>query len=106
MVRNNGSIGSEVLAKIVIYYDDLNINWLLTGEGDMLKSSPNILPSNLQSIPHDHTPGTPCLLCKEKDERIKEKDERIADLKESIESERTLSLGLLKYASSSVTTNT
>lgn len=75
MVRNNGSIGSELLSKIVIYYDDLDINWLITGEGDMLKSSSKISPSGAP-VPapeqSDQSPGTECQLCKEKDERIKD----------------------------------
>lgn len=81
MVRNNGSIGSELLSKIVIYYDDLNIRWLLTGEGDMLKSSPNVSPLGspvTQPAQTDQPPGPGCKLCKEKDQRI-------ADLQKSIE---------------------
>ena len=81
MVRNNGSIGSELLSKIVIYYDDLDINWLITGEGNMLKSSSNISPSGApvqSSGQTDQSPGTGCQLCIEKDQRI-------ADLQKSIE---------------------
>lgn len=34
-----GSIGSDKLSNIALYYPDLNIDWLLTGEGDMFKKS-------------------------------------------------------------------
>lgn len=33
-----GSIGSDKLNNIISYYPDININWLITGEGPMLKS--------------------------------------------------------------------
>ena len=35
-VKENKSIGSSVLEKIVIHFDDLNPSWLLTGKGVML----------------------------------------------------------------------
>ena len=35
-----GAIGTDKYLKIIEYYNDLNANWLLTGEGEMLK--PNI----------------------------------------------------------------
>ena len=81
MLRNNGSIGSELLSKIVIYYDDLNIHWLLTGEGNMLKSSPNVSPLGApvpSPVQTDQSPGPGCKLCIEKDQRI-------ADLQKSVE---------------------
>lgn len=37
MVRNSGSIGSDIIEKIVRLYPDLNTEWLLTGNGCMLK---------------------------------------------------------------------
>ena len=36
-LRNKGSIGSDILIKVSENYDDLNILWVLTGEGNMLK---------------------------------------------------------------------
>ena len=33
----NGSIGSDIIEKIVNYYTDVNVEWLLTGKGEMLK---------------------------------------------------------------------
>jgi hypothetical protein len=35
--QNNGAISSNIIEKIVIYYPDVDANWLLTGEGEMLK---------------------------------------------------------------------
>jgi hypothetical protein len=32
-----GALGSEILARILIHYSDLSADWLLTGQGTMLK---------------------------------------------------------------------
>lgn len=37
MAKNDGSIGEEVIRKILLFYDDLEADWLLTGRGEMLK---------------------------------------------------------------------
>ena len=44
----NGSVGSEIIEKIVSYYPDLNIEWLITGKGEILKSKSkeNVLEKN------------------------------------------------------------
>jgi len=36
-IKNNGSIGSDLIQKIFSVYPDLNILWLMTGEGEMIK---------------------------------------------------------------------
>lgn len=36
MVKNNGSIGSDILEKILRIYPNVNPTWLLTGKGSML----------------------------------------------------------------------
>lgn len=38
----NANVGSQILEKIVKKYPDINVAWLLTGEGDMLVSRENI----------------------------------------------------------------
>lgn len=38
MSKNKASIGSDVIENILRTYPDLNVVWLLTGEGHMLKS--------------------------------------------------------------------
>ena len=37
MEKNNASIGSDVIENIIKTYPQLDVVWLLTGEGDMLK---------------------------------------------------------------------
>lgn len=39
IIRRDGSPSADILANLVSTYDDLNINWLLTGEGNMLLGS-------------------------------------------------------------------
>lgn len=38
MSKNRASVGSDVIENILKTYPDLNVVWLLTGEGPMLKS--------------------------------------------------------------------
>jgi hypothetical protein len=42
-LRNKGSIGSDILIKISENYPDLNMLWILTGEGSMLKFPAKII---------------------------------------------------------------
>ena len=37
-LRNLGSIGTDILLKIHVQYPDLNLLWVLTGEGEMISS--------------------------------------------------------------------
>jgi hypothetical protein len=43
-LRHFGSVGSDILIKIHIAYPDLDILWILTGEGQMLKAEDNPSP--------------------------------------------------------------
>ncbi len=45
MKKNSASIGSDVIENIISIYPQLNVAWLLTGEGHMLKQDedPDIL---------------------------------------------------------------
>jgi hypothetical protein len=36
--NNKGTIGSDILNSIITAYPELNLYWLITGEGEMLKS--------------------------------------------------------------------
>lgn len=37
-LKNKGAIGTDKLEKILMVYPDISPNWLLTGQGNMLKS--------------------------------------------------------------------
>ncbi|MDR1182364.1 MAG: hypothetical protein LBL13_10355 [Bacteroidales bacterium] len=37
MAKNRGSLGEDVIYKILLYYEKINPEWLLTGNGQMLK---------------------------------------------------------------------
>ncbi|MDR1679506.1 MAG: helix-turn-helix domain-containing protein [Prevotellaceae bacterium] len=36
MYKNKGSLGEDIIQKIVFYYEDISPDWLLTGRGSML----------------------------------------------------------------------
>lgn len=40
--KSTGNIGSDILSKIAETYPELNFDWLITGKGNMTKSSINI----------------------------------------------------------------
>lgn len=62
----NASIGSAVIEKIVEFYPDINIQWLITGEGEMIKDQ-----NQHAGTAYGGTGGCPpCKLCREKDHTI------------------------------------
>jgi hypothetical protein len=50
--HNKGSIGSDIISKIMEGYPELNAEWLITGKGKMLKSS-----LQLQEFTVEHNRG-------------------------------------------------
>lgn len=43
MKKNHASVGSDMIESIVSTYPQLNLIWLITGEGEMLKPSRDVL---------------------------------------------------------------
>ncbi len=37
MLKNSGSMGEEIVRKILLFYEDINVEWFVTGNGEMLK---------------------------------------------------------------------
>lgn len=61
--RDRG-ISSDTISKIVEFYRDINLNWLISGEGEMLKSSKYEAPVNpMIANDHDHTYNKRCKQC-------------------------------------------
>lgn len=59
MVRNDGSLGEDVITKILLYYDNINPEWLLTGHGPMLREelSTEIVVNRLHQPPYREKMG-------------------------------------------------
>jgi hypothetical protein len=49
-LKNKGSIGSDILIKVSEQYNDLDILWVLNGEGKMLKYNDNIIELTKQEF--------------------------------------------------------
>ena len=71
MKKNNASIGSDVIENILKVYPQLNVVWLITGEGEMLKKQeePEIL--DFDQLPNSRKQEIEQLI----EEKIKEKQE-------------------------------
>lgn len=41
-IKKGGSLGSHIIEKIIYIYSDINPNWLITGNGDMILNKNNI----------------------------------------------------------------
>lgn len=53
MKKNHASIGSDVIETIIRTYPQLNLVWLMTGEGEMIKKG-----SEYRSLEFDQLPAT------------------------------------------------
>lgn len=51
MKKNRASIGSDVIENIVRTYPQLNVAWLITGEGEMLKSEKEPEMKTFEELP-------------------------------------------------------
>jgi transcriptional regulator with XRE-family HTH domain len=40
MVKSNGSLGEDIIRKILLEYENVSPDWLLTGDGPMLRTEP------------------------------------------------------------------
>ena len=59
-IASNSSLKSDTLSKIMEIFPHLSITWLLTGEGDMLLSSPDNSQGSTKDEPRTNQPTT-CL---------------------------------------------
>jgi transcriptional regulator with XRE-family HTH domain len=87
MARNKGSLGSDIIHKIVINYEDLNLEWLFTGVGSMIKGAEAIELSKRKAEDEKISRmgfSELIALIKEKDETIKSQAEEIGMMKEQL----------------------
>lgn len=67
-MKREADIGSSILEKIIVNCLDLNIKWLITGEGNMLSDKGNSVVCDLRIEPKsDYSGSLGCELCKTKD---------------------------------------
>jgi len=78
-LKRNADIGSGILEIIVNNCRDLNVVWLLTGEGDMLKKE-----TQAQVLPVPGINSNELALLKSKDNLIEEKDKIIKMLEKEV----------------------
>ncbi|MGB5821344.1 MAG: hypothetical protein WBG90_17800 [Saonia sp.] len=51
MKKNNASIGSDVIESIIQTYPQLNLIWLITGEGEMIKKNEELEILDFDQLP-------------------------------------------------------
>jgi hypothetical protein len=76
----NGSVASSVLEKILTIYPEVNLYWLITGEGSMYRGEVGAMPVQEEKF----ISTAPCTGCAEKSERIAELKELVSNQKEMI----------------------
>ena len=82
---------ASYLAEIIVKYTDLNVHWLVTGQGSMLNEKEKALENEA------HEPILPyknCASCDEKEARINELKDHIESLKKMLDSQ--LNIGVKK----------
>ncbi|HHV86243.1 MAG TPA: hypothetical protein GXX42_10605 [Petrimonas sp.] len=83
--NNKGSIGSSVMDRISTRYPELNINWIATGNGDMLISSKEKhLNNSNESYYREKYIESLQNIISEKEETIKLQKDEIMKLKDEI----------------------
>ncbi len=70
--KGNASLGSEKIIKLLEYFPDMRAEWLLRGEGSMLKDGDD---QKVKSVTED------CLLCDEKERLVDSYIDQIDQLK-------------------------
>jgi hypothetical protein len=78
-LESKTGITEEIMAKFITTYPEININWLITGEGSMLKHDNTQLAPDQSDLP----PG-PCRQCELRERLLAAQEERIAELREHL----------------------
>lgn len=40
MLKTSGAMGEDIVRRILLFYEDINVEWFVTGNGEMLKQKP------------------------------------------------------------------
>jgi len=76
--KGKGSIGSEILEKIILRYQHLSVHWLVTGRGSMLRNGTYGVAGDAGSLLEEESPyASP-------EETIRALKEKVAILENSI----------------------
>lgn len=90
-IKNNTDIQSKWLFEMSDNFPDLNLEWLITGKGSMLKSdSRNTVSISEEKLISDFIKEGKVMYCSEHDRQIKYKDAVIAELNQEIGKLKTL----------------
>ena len=49
-IKNKASIGGDIIEKIACVHTDLNIDWLITGKGELLKNSDEVMGKAMPTV--------------------------------------------------------
>jgi hypothetical protein len=80
MQKNNASIGSDVIENILKTYPELNVVWLITGDGEMLKSEKEVALTDFNALSKKEQREIEALI--DKKIRSRQEEERKRLLKE------------------------
>ena len=72
MKKNSASIGSDVIENILKAYPQLNVIWLITGEGEMLKENEEELILDFEELPKEKQNEIEQII----EQKIKERQEK------------------------------
>ncbi|MEE9363768.1 MAG: hypothetical protein V3U92_14300 [Cellulophaga sp.] len=77
MKKNNASIGSDVIETIIRTYPQLNLVWLITGEGEMIKNGGRAKMLDFERLPQQKKDMIELIIEKKIKERHEEELQRL-----------------------------
>lgn len=81
MLKSEGSVGSDIIENILRIHPDINPDWLLTGQGEMLRSDSNSSIPQQTSEPQSTQQSEVIALLKE---QLKDKEAELKELNQEI----------------------
>lgn len=81
MVKNNGSIGSDIIENILRVHPNINGDWLLTGRGEMLRNEQTLMIDNYEIVKQQSDSSIVIRLMDKLDEKDAENKKFISELR-------------------------